>query len=135
MKWNVMQRKMYMWLNTGYPQGDCLWTNFTSKNKRTAVINMFTDTPRPHTLGLIPLYSTPLYLFMDTNDRWPNLHCRHVIRIYLCPKAPRLKKINRDWFFQSKQESWKKSIDFSWFLKNQSRKNQLFLPKKNRFLS
>ena len=41
------------------------------------------------------------------------------------PKAPRLKKINRDWFFQSKQENWKKSIDFSWFLKKSIEKKSI----------
>ena len=49
----------------------------------------------------------------------------------LGPKAPRLKKINRDWFFQSKQENWKKSIDFSWFLKKSIEKKSIDFYAKN----
>ena len=50
------------------------------------------------------------------------------------PKAPRLKKINRDWFFPSKQKSWKKSIDFSWFFQKSIEKKSIDVCLKNQLI-
>ena len=82
--------------------------------RRTTVINMFKIMIIIF-LSLLKLYKV-IHLKYQIFDDYIN---------YICPKAPRLKKINRDWFFQSRLIFVKKTIDLDWFFQKSIEKKSI----------